>query len=833
MSLNWPSINPSLRHLVLLLCAISIFTSLDGQVRGKIIEKDGSPLPFAAVYIEGTSIGTVSNVDGQYELILPHHGSYKINFQYVGFKNHRVAVTYTGAPIIKDIVMEEDALFLNEVVITPDKEDPAYAIMRQAIAHRKENKNRIKSLEADLYVKGSIRLNEVPEKLLGEELGNLQGILDSTRQGYIYLSESKSKYYFMQPDRAKEVMISTIKSGDNSLFTANQFSWANFDLYDEYIKMGRTIVSPLADNALSHYDFKLEQTTTDNNDFVIHKIRLLPKTKNAPLLNGSIFIVDGYWTIYSSDLSIYGVALKNTFIDTIDVKQVFIPIDDRETWRIFSQVFTFKAGLLGFKIGGHFSYIFSNYILNQDLTSIFKDNETFRIEKDALQRDTAFWNKERPIPLTEEEMKDYVKKDSLYTLWNTKSYQDSVDRVNNKFSPLHLMLGYTYRNSYKNYQFKIPSPLTSLSFNAVEGFTFLLNPSWTKSDSTFKKLVIQPALAYGFSDKQLKPQLSVRYTFDNYSLGQLWLSGGRSYDQYDERKPINDKSNAWSSLWDKNNKIRLYRNDFVTAGYSQEIINGLYIDLSFTYTDRSNLEVHSQYSFRKKNKKYEANIPTSSVPTAALEPSTFFKNKLKFIIKPGQKYSSYPNFKLRDASNWPTLTTEYEWGIGLSEGAHQYHKLAVKIRDQYVNLRLLGYFKYNMEAASFIGKAPQYFIDYLHTMGNRIAIPIDPDLGSFNLLPFYEYSSDSYYLKANFRHYFNGFIFDKIPLINKTPLKLVFGGSALYVPNKGTYWEPFIGIENFRIGPIHLFDIDYAFGFGQNGYRDHGIVFRLSQLFNQ
>jgi len=60
----------------------------------------------------------------------------------------------------------------------------------------------------------------------------------------------------------------------------------------------------------------------------------------------------------------------------------------------------------------------------------------------------------------------------------------------------------------------------------------------------------------------------------------------------------------------------------------------------------------------------------------------------------------------------------------------------------------------------------------------------------------------------------------------------VFGGSALYVPNKGTYWEPFIGIENFRIGPIHLFDIDYAFGFGQNGYRDHGIVFRLSQLFN-
>jgi hypothetical protein len=61
---------------------------------------------------------------------------------------------------------------------------------------------------------------------------------------------------------------------------------------------------------------------------------------------------------------------------------------------------------------------------------------------------------------------------------------------------------------------------------------------------------------------------------------------------------------------------------------------------------------------------------------------------------------------------------------------------------------------------------------------------------------------------------------------------MVIGSSALYVADKGHYIEPFIGIENFRIGPIHLFDIDYSFAFDKNGLRDHGIIFRLTQLMN-
>lgn len=826
------SLKTHIRILLSALFTICLISTALCQIKGKITDKDGFALPYAAIIVEGTTYGTVSNVDGYYEIDLQNTGRIALNFQYVGYNNVQKIIDFEGTPIIVNVTMDSEGLSLNEVIIRADSEDPAYSIMRQAIANRKKNKYLVKSLESDLYVKGLIKLTKTPEKILGEEIGNLGGILDSMRQGILYLSESKSKFYYSYPDKIKEIMVSTIKSGDNSLFTANQFSWASFDLYDEYLQFGRAIVSPLADHAFSHYTYRLEQTYEDKDHFVIHKIKVTPKSKNSPALVGHIFIVDGQWAIHSSGLKIYGVALKNTFLDTIDIKQVFIPVENRETWKLFSQIFRFNAGLFGFRIGGDFTYIFSNYMLNTDNTSIFKNNESFRVEKDALKRDTAFWNQERPVPLTIEEQKDYIKKDSLLTIWSSKTFLDSIDRENNRFKTIHLILGYTYANSYKNRKFSVPSPLSSIKFNAVEGFKISLIPNWTIEDSTMRKLKIQPSLDYGFSDNKFKPGILLDYTFDNYSLAKIKLSGGIKYRQFDSKDPINERSNAWSSLWSKTSKIRLYKDTYIDVLYFQELFNGFYLEFSSTYSTREPLIVNTNYSFRKKDLIYDENIPRSDLSEEFYESNTYIKNKISFTIRPGQRYSSYPNYKIRHATVWPTITPEFEIGIPMTPGKRAYQKVTIRLRDQYVGMKQLGYFKYNAEGGFFLKGKPSYFADFLHPVANRIAIPIDPDLSSFNLLPFYQFSTDKYYLQLNFRHHFNGFVFDRIPLINKTPLRLTLGSSALYVPDKGFYIEPYIGLENFKIGPIHLFDIDYAFSFDKNGFRDHGIVFRLAQFLN-
>ena len=800
------------------------------QIKGNVKDKEGNPLPYASVYLIGSSTGTVSNASGDYELELKEKGQVTITCQYVGYKKETFTINYTGSPVIKNTILSEDENLLNELVIIADREDPSYPIIRKAIKKRDYYKNLLKSYEVDLYVKGLVKITQSPKKILGEEIGTMNGILDTIGQGIVYLSESKSKLYYQHPNKTKEIMLSSVTSGSSSLFSANQFSWTlSFDIYSEYLNFSRSVVSPIADVAFSHYDYKLEKTIIDEKGLGINKIRLISKSKNDPLLTGFIYITDDLWNVHSTDIVLTGSALKNTFLDTIAIKQIYLPVKDPDVWRLFSQVISFRAGLFGFKLGGNFTYIFSEYQPEKNVSEHFVTNETFKVDKAALNKDTLFWQKTRPIPLTDEEISDYAKKDSLQRIWKSKSYMDSIDRKNNKFTLLNTLTGYTFSNTYKKLSWQYPNPLSSIRFNAVEGLKADITVIFRKSDTLYRRWTLEPKIQYGFSDKIFKPSVKAEYRFDNYNQGYILFTAGRRNVQFDPREPISELGNTWASLWDKLNGIRLYEKNFIEAGFRKELINGFYIHLQTGYNHRKPVKVNSQFSFRKKNQLYHENIPKEDLEAHSLLENKYWKSKINILIRPAQKYSSYPNFKDRDASEWPNVELEYEPGIPLDEFSSQFNKFTVRVRDKYLNLRLLGYSSYNIEAGKYFGKRPTYFADYFHPMGNEFLLPIDPDLSSFNLLPFYSYSTDQHYVQVNFRHHFNGFITDKIPLINKSSLKLVTGFSALRVPEQGNYLETFIGLENFRIGPVKLFDIDYTWAFDKSGFRDHGITIRLFQ----
>ncbi|MEO1438460.1 MAG: carboxypeptidase-like regulatory domain-containing protein, partial [Bacteroidota bacterium] len=60
-------------------------------IQGTIYSESGDPLPFANVYVKGTTNGTTSNSDGVYALEL-EPGSYEIVFQYVGYQAKNITV---------------------------------------------------------------------------------------------------------------------------------------------------------------------------------------------------------------------------------------------------------------------------------------------------------------------------------------------------------------------------------------------------------------------------------------------------------------------------------------------------------------------------------------------------------------------------------------------------------------------------------------------------------------------------------------------------------------------------------------------------------------------
>lgn len=93
------------------------------KVKGTVKDAHGEPLIGVQVAQKGSTKGTITNIDGAFELSVPQGST--LEFRYVGFKPQSVVVT-SSTPLV--VVLQEEATELNEVVVT------ALGIKRQSKA---------------------------------------------------------------------------------------------------------------------------------------------------------------------------------------------------------------------------------------------------------------------------------------------------------------------------------------------------------------------------------------------------------------------------------------------------------------------------------------------------------------------------------------------------------------------------------------------------------------------------------------------------------------------------------------------------------------------------
>ncbi|MFT6322416.1 MAG: hypothetical protein ACJAT4_003353, partial [Granulosicoccus sp.] len=388
-----------MKYIYLLLFIFSNNTFTSAQISGKVTDSNGEALPFASIYVQGTTNGTTSNIEGDYEFEL-ENGKYQLVFQFVGFKQKVETLTIYNQRVRLDVVLEAESFGLNEIVVAADAEDPAYAIIRQAQKKRKYYKEQVKQYQCNVYIKGGIKLLDAPKKILGQDVGDLGGQLDSNRQGIVYLSESEAVLNFKQSDKYKEIMTSSKVSGDDNGFSFNRASEMDFNLYKNSALFfsNREVVSPIANNAFTYYRYKLLGTFFDEKGLLINKIEVLPKRKEDPSYGGIIYIVDKLWVIQSTELFLTAKSMKQAAVDTMWLKQVHVPVAEPDVWRMFSQTISFTGGYFGFKLKGDFTGIFKNYNINPIYENGFFDNEVLVFEKGANEKTLDYWKGSRPIP---------------------------------------------------------------------------------------------------------------------------------------------------------------------------------------------------------------------------------------------------------------------------------------------------------------------------------------------------------------------------------------------------------------------------------------------------
>lgn len=96
--------------MVGLLCAIGA-TAQSITVRGTVVDPSGEPLIGASILAEGTSVGTATDIGGNYAINVNPYAT--LVFSYVGYDPQSVAVK--GRTTI-DVTMKENSVMLNEVV---------------------------------------------------------------------------------------------------------------------------------------------------------------------------------------------------------------------------------------------------------------------------------------------------------------------------------------------------------------------------------------------------------------------------------------------------------------------------------------------------------------------------------------------------------------------------------------------------------------------------------------------------------------------------------------------------------------------------------------------
>lgn len=817
-----------MRYLILVFfCSLSV----SAQLKGKITDLDNQPIPFVNIYIENSYVGTTSNAQGQYELAVSKPGKYSIVFQFLGFKTQTKTVEIKEFPHNLDITLLEENISLNEVVIS-SKENPANRIIRAAIAERKAQLEKINSFSADFYSKGIIRLKDVPNKFLGQEVGDLDGVLDSTRSGILYLSETVSKLNYEKPDKLSEKIIASKVSGDSNGFSFNNASDVDFNFYNNTINLNSDIVSPIADYAFNYYTYKLEGVFYDNGGRLINKINVFPRRENDRVFSGVIYIVEDQWAIYGLELSVNGAQIQSPAVDVITFKQNASYDDESDYWILRSQTISFKFGFLGFKGNGSFVANYSNYKLNPNFEKSVFTNEVLSFEPEANKKDSTYWNILRPVPLTSEEFKDYIKKDSIQTLYNSKTYLDSIDANSNKFKLGNLISGYSYENSFENKVFSISSPLNSFNFNTVQGYNINLDIKYTKRYDEYKKyLSLENSLNYSFETQRLRGTVGFKYKFNNINDLNIGFSTGIKVQQFNDQEPISSLMNDLSSLFFEENYMKLFENRFVKLNYGQELFNGFRFGTALSFENRRGLFNTTDFTFiNKADKSYTSNNPLTPLnfESTPFENHNILKFKFKGAVRFGQKYLSYPGSKFNITNpKYPKLNFSFEKGFGATNSNYNYDHLSIDLSQNF-SLENKGDFSYKLLSGTFFGAESVAFMDAKHINGNQTHVNLnDSYLSNFKNVGYYDFSTSENYLEYHFEHDFKGYILGKIPFINKLNYNLILGVHGFTAKQQKPYNELSVGINNIGWKKYRFLRVDYVRSY-HSGFVNDGVLFGIS-----
>lgn len=779
--------------LFYLLLLSAFFSSAQNRTRvvGRVTEANtGVPIPFANVVFLGTSDGAITDFEGKFVAETTEQID-SIEARYIGFVTKSKAVRAGQAQEI-NFQLSEDVQTLGEVVVYAG-ENPAWPVLRNIIANK--NKNDKRSLEAyqyEAYTKIELDVDNLSDFIQNRRvMRRISGVMDSIQQIAgedgkpilpIFISEAISNFYFRNdPYMRYEDILKTNVVGigvtDGTISSQVLGSTLQeYNFYQNWMNVAtKEFVSPIADGWKRYYQYDLVDSTSIDGEYC-YRIDFFPKREQDLAFQGTMWIAKADYGIKRIDAEILNSANIN-WIDGIKIQQdlertdagAWIPRKSRVVVDVH-KVTDLTAGFIA-----KFYSSAREIEVNKPYDLDFYENPV-TMRENVREYDENFWMENRHDSLTLTERNVYQMVD---TLRNIPFVKFSTDMA--KFA----LTGYL-----KAGPLDIGPYTVFYGDNNIEGRRAGFGGRTNYQLS--KKFTIGGYYAYGFDDRRAKYQGYGEFIINRDKWTTLRLSHQRELEQiWLLTRDVNQNSLFYTfSRFGNLTQPFLYTKNRVS--FFRQISKGLSQQLDFKQQD-----FVPQFDFSFSPDADNPNETVSDFSITEVSLNTRFARDEIFVLNGNQRVSL-------GTYRWPAIDFSYTYGIpGVLGSDLEYHRLQMRIyKKQKLGIVGVGYFDLN--GGAVLGDVPYPLL--FNTIGNET--PIYADF-AFNLMNFFEFSSDKY-IAFKYRHSFEGFILNRIPLMKKLRWRvvglanIVYGGMSRRnielvdypLDNEGNQLIPFRTLQN-------------------------------------
>jgi hypothetical protein len=438
------------------------------------------------------------------------------------------------------------------------------------------------------------------------------------------------------------------------------------------------------------------------------------------------------------------------WINDLSIKQDFEKFG-QDLWLLSKEEISIDAGVVQDQPGlyAQRTVSYQKYSINNHI-----DDKVFRgpltgESIDPNSDNPDFWNINRPVQLTRSEGAVYDMIDSINKVPAFKRQMVFVNLLTTQFIDLGKIeigpLGNTY------------------SFNPVEGSRFRAGGRTTTDFS--RKATLDGYLAYGTRDNEFKYNAGIIWSLTPRTIYQFPIKSVRLSYQKDLVLPGQEIRFAYRDnfflSFTRGENDKFLMNNTLRFEFLNEFENHFSYLIGCNYTSQQPL---GSLSFD-----YDGDVTTPDNVSSINISETY----LNLRYAPNETFYQEKLYRDRFPNKYPVIQLNTAFGVEALYNDYDYLRLQMNISRRFY-ISIIGYTDVTLEAGKIFGAVP-YPLLFIHTANQTYAYRSN----SYNLMNYLEFVSDKY-ASLNIDHQFNGFIFNKVPLLKKLKFREIITFKILY-----------------------------------------------------